>query len=285
MVRLYVKRKNYVAAKKIAAKKYKKKTKITRGVPLKVKTYVKKAISREIETNMSQKLIFNQNNTVGYGLNNTSIPTLGLSSSSYFANIIPTVAVGDGTNNRHGQKIRVKGLYVKYSLRAIDVSNGSTNDNPFKPFWARVIIYSHKFNRADSSNDGILQTGSGSAELGSAPETWFEPYDKEEYNIHYSKQFMMVPARRVTGSAVPNQFAQDAIVPGSHTFVFRKEKLKGVPQTFLYDDASFTGTLANLPTNAAYHMAVCVCNINGDANTTDQRLMVNAEAFMYYTDA
>ena len=54
----FFKRKNVVAAKKAAAKKYKKKSKITRGVPLKVKTYVKKAISREMETNMSQKLIF-----------------------------------------------------------------------------------------------------------------------------------------------------------------------------------------------------------------------------------
>lgn len=252
----------------------------TTSVSSKVKDYVKKAISKETETKYAQSNIFNQQNTIGYGLNNTIVNPLGLTTT---VSIVPPVFQGATEDGRIGNKIQCKGLYVKFALRAIDVSYLGSNDNPFTPFMARVIIYSKKISKSDYSNIGILNSGAASSNLGSAPETWLEPYNTDAFNIHYSKQFQMVPARRATNQTTPNQWAQDAVVDKARSFVLKKVKLKNIPKSFIYDDA----TNGSRPQNVACYMAVCVCNENGTGNnmTNDQRLMVNADAQLYYKDA
>lgn len=247
-----------------------------------VKTYVKSAINREIETKSATLAVFNQQATLGYGLNSTT--NLGLTNTT---SIIPLLLQSDEQSGRVGNKVKPTGLYLRYSLRAIQVTNIGVNDNPLMPFLVRVICYSKKLSRTDSTNVGILQQGNTSVNFGSAPETWLEPYNRDVFNIHYSKQFMMVPHRRVTGSAAPNQYAQDAIVEGAKSFVMKKVKLKGIPKTFIYDDAA-GGSNANRPTNASVYMAVCVCNVDGTAGgslISDQRVQVNADSFLYYKDA
>lgn len=248
-------------------------------VSAKVKNYVKQAISREIETKYAQVNVYNQQNTTGMGLNSTSTPLLGLNPTT---SLIPPISQGTGESDRIGNKIHCKSLYVKYCLRAIDVTSGGSNDNPFRPFLARVVIYSKKLNKTDLNNVGILENGSGSTNFGSAPETWLEPYNTDVFTIHYSKQFKMVPAKRATGQTAPNQWAQDAVVEGHKSFILRRAKLKNIPKTFLYNDNA-----SSTPQNVACYMAVCVCNEDGTGNntTTDQRLMVNADAQLYYSDA
>ena len=253
----------------------------SQSVPDKIKRYVKREINKGEETFCSKKNIFNQNNTVGYGLNNDT--GLGLTSYSYTPSIIPLVTLGDEENQRTGSQIQTKQLRVRFALRAIDV-NSTTNANAFKPFMVKVIIYNRKPNIYQPSNVGILRDGSGTAQFGSAPETWLEPYNKDMFNIFYSKSFNMVPARKITGNAAPNEFTNDAIISGYKSFIMKSVSIK-LPKKLLYDNATQPIANKDLPTNACLQMAVCVCNHNGDANTTDQRLMVNADSFLYYKDS
>lgn len=258
-------------------------TSTPKPVPAKVKNYVKKAINREIETKTAALSVFNQQSTLGYGLNSTT--NLGLTQTN---SIIPLLLQSDEQNGRVGNKVRPTGLYLRYSLRAIQATNAGVNDNPLMPFLCRIVAYSKKISRTDSTNVGILQQGNTSVNFGSAPETWLEPYNKDMFNIHYSKQFMMVPHRRVTGQTAPNQYAQDAVVEGAKSFVMKKVKLKGIPKTFIYDDQAGTIGLANRPTNCSVYLAVCVCNVDGTAGgslISDQRVQVNADTFLYYKDA
>lgn len=245
---------------------------------------VKRVMGKEVETLYVQKNVFNQQSTLGYGLNSALGGGLGLTSTT---SIIPAILIGDDVSSRSGNRVRPKGFYIKYSLRAQQVTSTGVNVNPFIPFLVRVIIYSKKLNRTDRGNVGILQNGSSSTDLGSAPETWMEPYNKDVFNIHYSKQYVMVAPRRQTDQAAPNQYAQDAVVDGAKSFVFKKIKVKGLPASLIYDDANNS----NLPQNACMFMAVCVCNVDGSTGpgggtqTTDQRLMVNADSQLYFTDA
>lgn len=246
-----------------------------------VKTYVKRVVSSSEETKCASLNTFNQQTTLGYGLN--SVTFLGLTSTQ---SILPLVTQGADQAQRIGNKIKVTSCYLRYSLRAQNVTNAGVNDNPFSPFLVRIIAYSRKLTKADNDNTRILQNGNTAGAFGSAPETWLEPYNRDAYNIHYSKQFLMVPPRRVTGSTAPNQYAQDAIVEGAKSFVMKRVKLKGLPKTFIYDDAS-GGSLANKPVNTSVYLAVAVCNADGSivGATTDQRCMVNADTFLYYKDS
>lgn len=246
----------------------------------KVKTYVKRVVSSNIETKYIAQNIFNQGSTLGYGLNNNGANNLGLSSS---VNIIPTLAQGDDSASRDGNKIKTKGLYLKYALRAQPVTSGGLNENPFIPFLVRVIVWYRKINRTLNDNSGILQGSPTGQNFGSAPETWLEPYNKDAFTIVYSKQYQMVAPRKATGNAAPNQWAQDAILEGHKAFIMKKAKLS-IPSTLLYDDANNS----NKPTNACYYLSVCVCNADGTTGLNpimDQRLMVNADTQLYYTDA
>lgn len=246
-----------------------------------IEKVVKDVLSKELEIKYAQANIFNQLSTLGYGLNNNGANSLGLSSTS---SIIPSILTGTDSATRTGNKVNPKGFYVKYTLRAQQVTSGGVNENPFIPFMVRVILFSRKNNRLSNDNTGILQSGSTSSNFGSAPETWLEPYNHDAFHIYYTKQYTMVAPRRQTGQTAPNQYAQDAVVDGARSFYFKKIKVKGMPSSFIYDDSNNS----NKPTNAAVYMAVCVCNVDGStglSQTTDQRLMVNADAQLYYTDA
>jgi len=146
----------------------------------------------------------------------------------------------------------------------------------------RVIVYTKKISRSDGSNIGILQNGATSQNFGSAPETWLEPYNTDAFNILYTKQYVMCPQRRGTGAVAPNQWAEDAQIGGVQSFVMKKAFIK-LPASLLYDES-----IADKPTNASAWMSVCVCNINGDLGTSPTlaaRCMINADAFLSYTDA
>lgn len=238
---------------------------------------VKEKLNKELEAKYAQALVFNQQTTVGYGLNNTS--SLGLTSTQ---SIIPTLALGDDVGSRDGNKVRTKSFHLKYCLRALPTTYLGGNDNPFVPFLVRVIVYNKKISLTDNNNLGILQQGASNTQFGSAPETWLEPYNKDVFNILYSKEYLMVAPRRATNTATPNQWAQDAVIEGAKSFVNKKVKIT-IPKTLIFDDAANS----NRPQNIAAFMAVCVCNVDGSTPgaTTDTRLMVNAETQLWYTDA
>lgn len=233
---------------------------------------IKRVLSRNAETKIATYLnIADQLNVPSAGLNNVS--GLGLTLGS----IIPAISPGANDGQRIGNVISVKRLSFKYTIRAVDVSL-NTGNNPFPalPFLVRVVAYSHKIDKTDNSNTGILETGSGSQNLGSTPDFWIEPYNKREFNIHYSKTYLMQPVRTIFAGA---GYQSDNIANGAKQFVARKVNLKNIPKKFLYNDAS------TAPSNCGVYLGFACCNIDGSVITApNARAMVNAETYLTYQD-
>lgn len=252
---------------------------VSRPVSASVKTYVKRAIGRELEHKQAVKEVFNLSSVVGYGLDNTA--SRGLTSSS----LLPAIVQNAGETDRIGDILKPKKLQLRLTLRAMDVTHLGTNDNPFMPFFVRVVIYTKKNNIHDSTNMFLMDNGSQNTSLGTTPESWLIPYNKDAYIIHYSKQFKMCAARRATNGAAPNQYAQDAITLGHVATIIKTINIK-TPKTFYYDAQSESGTLAGLPSNFDCYMGIAVCNANGTfVSGTDARLQANLDSILTYTDA
>lgn len=267
----YVKR-NYrkrPVAKKSVVKKALRKTK-----SLVVARICRRVMGRFTETKTATALtVADQNVVNGGGLNNTT----GLGYTTGLA--LPLVSQGVSDGQRIGNVINVKRVSLKYTLRAIDVSqNIGTNPFPALPFLIRIVAYSHRIDKTDNSNTGILETGAGSQNLGATPDYWLEPYNKKEYVIHYSKQYMMQPVRTTFAGT---GYQSDNLANGALTFISRKVNLKQIPKKFIYNDSA----LSNAPTNCGVYIGVAVCNIDGTAiNSGQYRAMVNLETYMSYTD-
>lgn len=250
-----------------------------RPVSTSVKTYVKRAIGRELEHKQCVKEIWNNTSVVGYGLDNTAAS--GLTSGS----LIPVTVNNTDEPNRIGDVIKPKKLQLRLAMRAIDVTNGGVNDNPFMPFYVRVVVYTKKAAMHDSVNKYLLDNGNANVPFGTTPESWLIPYNKDAFIIHYSKQFKMIPGRRVTGNLAPNQYAQDAVIKGHETNIMKIINIK-TPKTFYYDAQSESGTLSGIPSNFDCYMGIAVCNANGTfVNNTDQRLQVSLDSILTFTDA
>lgn len=234
---------------------------------------VRRVIRQEEEVKVSPQLtIFDQSLVHGTGLDyNTGF---GLTSLG----IVPTVPNGTGDNQRIGNVINVRKLQLKYTIQALPVSLATgSNPNPALPFLIRVIVYRHRYAMDDPQNNNILDVGSTTSNLGSTPDYWVEPYNRKEFIIVHSKQWTMQPIKSFY-SGLASAISEN-VANGSKQFITHKCNIK-MPRKLLFNDGGI------LATNANYYMAVAVCNIDGSSNVnTWYRAQVNAEAFLYYTDA
>lgn len=253
-----------------------------------VKSYVKKVVTRNEETKCSQRNnIAEQVSVTGAGLNTSAF--LGWVSGT---SIIPGVTQGTDEQSRIGNKIKVQKLQLAFTLRAQNVTQaGSLNPFPATPFLCRVIVFRHRYANDDYSQIGILDTGNTMSNLGSTPDSWLQPYNKEEYIILYSKQWTMQPIKDESRYTFPSSIAGAGTttmlntpvseIPqnGSKNFIMKKVNIK-LPKTLIYNDNS------SLPSNQNLYMAVAVCNLDGTiVSTTQSRVMLNAESYLYYKDA
>lgn len=271
------------------ARIYKKKTALRVSVPKKakakameklrvnnIKKIVKRVLNNQNEVKCSQLLtIADQNVVIGAGLAFT-VP-LGY---TYIKSIIPPVLQGSEDGQRIGNRVNVKKLVLKYSLYASQITpSAGSNYFPATPFLIRVIVYRHKDDREDYHNVGILDLQNTSGNLGSVPDTWFEPYNRNMFDIAYSKQYVMQPTKNISSGSI----VTDPVVNGSKTFITRKVNIP-LPKKLIYADNSGSPIAGN-PTNASWFFAVAMCNIDGTVVGTSQyRAYVNAESYLYYTD-
>lgn len=242
-----------------------------RPVPAPVKSYVNKAIKRNEETKCSMRLnIADQYSVTGAGLNTGA--SLGFVSP---ATIIPAITQGTDEASRIGNKIKPQKLQLKFTLRAYPVTTAGINPFPATPFLCRVIVFRHKYANDDFGQTGILDTGASSGNLGSTPDSWLEPYNKDEFTIFYSKQWLMQPIRNETTTPA----SCDNVANNTHNFIMKKVNIK-LPKTLIYNDNT------SIPSNQNMYMAVAVCNTDGSVVTSSQsRVMLNAESYLYFKDA
>lgn len=242
-------------------------------LPERVKEYVRRRIARNEETKCSMRLnIADQAQVTGAGLNTTAF--LGWVSGT---SIIPPVTQGTDESSRIGNKIKVQKLQLAFCVRAQNITAAGATLNPFPatPFLCRVIVFRHKYANDDYSQVGILDTGNSMSNLGSTPDNWLQPYNKDEYSIFYSKQWLMQPIKNE--STTPATAEQPS--NGSKSFIMKKVNIK-LPKTLIYNDNT------SLPTNQNLYMAVAICNVDGTVVTSSQsRAMVNAESYLYFKDA
>lgn len=241
-------------------------------VSLPIKNYVSRAISRNVETKCSMRQnIADQQTVTGAGLN-TSVGLGFVSGTS----IIPAISQGTGEAERVGNKIKPTKLKLAITLRAQPVTAvGSLTPFPATPFLCRVIVFRHRYATDDNSQIGILDTGNSMSNLGSTPDSWLQPYNKDEYIIAYSKQFLMQPIQNQ--STTP--YSAENMVSNAKAFVMLKKNIK-VPKSLIYTDNTSTAN------NAGWFLAVACCNVDGTVVTnTQSRVMLNAESYLYYKDA
>lgn len=258
-------------------------------VPRAVKVFVNKAIRQTTELKYASSLAIANNVAVyGAGLSyasNGANPPIGVgrgwsSGVSVPTGLIPTIAQGTTEGTRIGNRIEPKALRLRFSLSAKTTTDATTpggNLNPFRgvPFIVKVIVYRHKYAQDDYSQSLILQNGATSEDLASTVDDLFKPYNKDEYTIYYSKNFMMEAPQHSNVNGLTTNFCS----PRSSAFVMKSVKIP-LPKHLLFNDNSTQCT------NAGMFMAVSVCNTdNTDISTDQSRVFVNAEVNLSYTDA
>lgn len=199
--------------------------------------------------------------------------------------LIPALVQGVSENQRVGNYITPKKLIVKYSLYANpSTESGSTpNNNPYitLPFYARVIIYRHRYATDDFSQNGILDLGATNGDISGNLEGLYEPYNRDEYTIVHSKTYLMQPQRhQLTGSGSFTGQNQDQ---RARTVVIKRCKVP-LPKRMRYNDGS------SVPSGEGYFIAVCCVNSDGSwitnsGATVHQRLRLTAESYMTFTDS
>lgn len=178
-----------------------------------IKNIVKNVLRSDEEVKCVSNLsIANKVLVYGSGLNYASAsPNQGFCS---LTGIIPNLSVGTSVEGRVGNQINPKRLNVRYSIYANPSTEaGSTalpggNINPYYglPFRVKVIIFRSRFAQDEPAQNGIIQAGATAADLTSDIDTFFRPYNKDQYIIKYSKMFKMQnPRHNLTGTAFTQQ--------------------------------------------------------------------------------
>lgn len=275
-----------VKAKAKKSTTFRRKPKYTKRMPAKLSPSVKRAVVRIVKG--QEEVKFAPNLTVadniyvaGAGLNYNGSTNLNgwCSGPAQGTGLIPTIGQGASEGARIGNKITVKSFRLRFSLHALPTTDASSaaNTNPFRgmPFMARVIVFRHRYAIDDYGTTGILQNGNTSEDIGSTVDDLFKPYNRDEFVIMYSKNFLLSAAQHSN----TNGLTQSDMESKASSFVVRNINIK-LPKVLRFND----GTTS--PTNAGMYMAVCVINTDGSAITTSQRrLLVNAEANLSFYDA
>ncbi|MEO5351321.1 MAG: hypothetical protein H7836_17015, partial [Magnetococcus sp. YQC-3] len=152
------------------------------------------------------------------------------------------------------------------------------NDNPYKgvPFRVRVIIFRHKYAIDDYSQNNICNIGNGNASLTADIDTYFRPYNKQEYTVVYSRTHKMSALRHISSAG----YSTNEVANNTNTFVQGRARVP-LPKVLRYNDTVVT----DYPTNINYFMAVAIVNEDGSTVTTAQkRVTMSAESGIYYHD-
>lgn len=230
---------------------------------------VQKMINKEVEDKCVQNQAL---------IEKANIPGAGLTSAGLGVLSPVSILLTQGTNEsaRIGNSVVVKKMQLRYSIYALP-STEAAGINPFRglPFLVRVVVYRHRYNMGDSSPDALIDMGSSNTFLNGDVDTYFRPYNKDEYSIVYSKTHRLQPIRHL-GTTAYAEVNQDT---KATSFVIRNVTLKA-PKILKFNDNN------SQPTNYNYYIGFSVCNVDGSAITNAQtRATVNAESMLYFQDA
>jgi len=196
--------------------------------------------------------------------------------------LIPPLQQGLTNANRIGNVITPKKLVLKYSLYAnpsTETGSLPANNNPFinLPFYCRVIVFRHRYAQDDFSQNGILDLGATTGDISGNVESMYEPYNRDEYKILYSKTHYMQPQRhQLTGSG---NFTGQNMDDKAKQIVIKRTSIK-LPKRIRYNENSSS------PADAGFFLAVCVVNSDGTpVSSTQTRVSLSAETYMSFTDA
>lgn len=276
-------RRVYAKKLKVTASK-KQKTDAVEQVRVKnIKKIVKSVMKKTNELKFAmQNFIADKVEITGVGLNYNGTSQLNgwCSGPSNGYGILPAIPQGSGEGERIGVKVSPKSCFLRYSLLAKSTTDSTAviNDNPFKGigFRVRVIVFKHKYAIDDFSQANICNVGQGNASLTADLDTYFRPYNKDEYTIVYSRTHKMSACRHITGTGYTTENVQN----GSQSFAIGKVPIP-LPKLLRYNDTIVT----NYPTNINYFMAVAIVNEDGSTITTSQkRVTMSAESGIYFYD-
>jgi len=270
------------ALKSTAPKKAIKKA-INKAKVSNLKKIVKSVINGSSERKFAmQNFIADKVEITGCGLNYNGTSQLNgwCSGPTNQYGILPQISQGTGEGNRIGVKVSPKSCFLRYSLlaRATTDNTAVINDNPYRgvPFRVRVIVFRHKHSISDFSQANICNVGNGNASLTADLDTYFRPYNKDEYTIVYSRTHKMCALRHISGAG----YSVDNVSNNTNTFVTGRANIP-LPKLLRYNDTVVT----DYPTNVNYFFAIAVVNEDGSTVTTAQkRVTMSAESGMYYSD-
>lgn len=243
---------------------------------------VKKVLSQDEEVKIASNLdIANDVMVYGAGL---AFSVGGPNSGWVSVNgLLPQLTQGTTQSTRIGNRVSPKRFNVRYSIYSLPSTDTTTgaglggNVNPFVnlPFMVKVIVFRHRYAIDDFSQTGILQSGATSSDITASVDTFFRPYNRDEYIIAYSKLHKLQPQRHAMTSSYTGQFMDASL----RSMVIRNINLR-LPK-LRYNDGS------NIASNAQWYIAFAVCNEDGTAITAGQqtRCKVNVESHLYFTDA
>lgn len=243
---------------------------------------VKKVLSKDEEVKVVSNLdIANDVMVYGGGL---SFAVGGTNNGWVSVNgLLPTLTQGTSQATRIGNKINPKRFNVRYSIYSLPSTDSTTgaglggNINPFVnlPFMVKVIVFRHRYAIDDFSQTGILQSGATSTDLTNSVDTFFRPYNRDEYIIAYSKLHKLQPQRHAMATSYTGQLVD----PSIRSMVIRSMNIR-LPK-LRYNDGS------NTASNAQWYIAFAVCNEDGTtiAAGNQTRCKVNVESHLYFTDA
>lgn len=242
-----------------------------KGVPNKIKTYVKKVLDRNAEDKHDLLNVFSTANCQQGGFNST-LTNIGLTSTS---SIIPVVSQGTGVDQRIGNRISVKSLTGRLILQARPV-NPTDNYVSGLPFYVRVVFYNRKDSMTNYTNDTILDLGGSSTSFTGSLASLLLKYNKDTFNIIKSYTFKMAPAQSINASAISSA---ENMPNGFMSHVMKNIKIPCVKK-LVYDDAS-------IQPNHRIYCAIGVVNSDSSAVLpagTGYRLRVSLDTHIVYED-
>lgn len=207
-----------------------------------IKTLIKKEINRHAETKQSYVepvlTSYNTQTSNSFGV----LPNI---TQTNFYQIFPEISQGSSEQNRIGNKIEAKGLYVKGHLSTI-WPNIVSNNSSFQTMYVRILCLSDKIYPVDSiayggfptSYNQLLQKGNTATNfLFSDQTSLYRPVNTDRFTVHYDKVIKLGSYSANLGTANVDQ------INGLHRFSYKvpmKSMLK-------YNDTESRPTNINMP--------------------------------------
>lgn len=250
-----------------------------------IKSYVKKAIDAEVEDKQAFRNIFDEDAIQGSGFD-SSILAKGLVSGS----LLPTIPQGSDVSDRIGNVIKPKSLVCRYILVANPLQQGgggthpntlNYNNHAGRDFYVRVVIYNRKDNMQSATNSNIIDEGASTTNLIDI-EDLFSPYNKDVFNILYSKTIRMATNRWETWDTTGNLTNAGSFfsTTGSALSSYVGKANIKLPARIRFDDATSTASNFNC------FMAVgCVNADNTVIGNAEYRADITAKTYFTYQDA